>query len=344
MTTVRLTDAVIPVVYESYQAVDNPELTAFWQSGVVASSALLNTIASQGGIGATIPYWGDLDPNEEPNYSNDDPADVAVASKLGSGFMFARKAFLNKSYAAMDLVSELAGSNPMQRIRNRFGTYWTRQWQRRLIAQSVGIVANNVASNGGDMGVDASTVVFDADMVIDADATMGDAAGNFRVIAVHSAVKTRMVKNDQIVYIPDSNGNLTIATFKDMRVVVDDSMPVLSGTAYADGAVYLSLMFGSGAVGFGATAGQPVMFGEGEPLNPTWVFRYEQQGNGGGNEEIGERNTWMLHPFGYSWVEPSGGAALTEFSPQLSDLRKATVWSRQLARKQIPFAWIKSLA
>ena len=77
----------------------------------------------------------------------------------------------------MDLVSELAGSDPMARIKNRFGTYWIRQYQRRLLATFQGVVADNIANDGGDMGVDASTANIDGDVILDAAATMGNSDG-----------------------------------------------------------------------------------------------------------------------------------------------------------------------
>src|SRR5438105_1965140 len=131
---VRLQDSFIPAVYGSYTAVNNTETSAFVTSGIVARSAFLDQVAAQGGKNVTVPFWQDIDPTIEPNYSNDDPNDEATPNKINSGTMTARKAWLNQAFSEMDLVQELAGSSPMQHIRNRFGTYWTRQWERRMIA------------------------------------------------------------------------------------------------------------------------------------------------------------------------------------------------------------------
>lgn len=337
---VRLADAFVYDVYGSYTSLDNPEKSAFFQSGIVTRSETLDRIASGGGKEVEVPFWKDLDPNEEPNYSNDDPADIADAQGLTSGNMRARKAFMNKAYADMDLVQELAGSSPMQHIRNRFGTWWLRQWERRLIASSVGVMNDNVANDGGDMVVDISALagddaVFGSDAFIDAAYTAGDAAEQFVGISVHSSIMARMVKNDEIVMIPDSAGNLTIPTYKGRVVVVDDLMPVTSG-------VYTSILFGRGSFGFGGVEGSAFGFGQGIPRVPFEVDRKPDAGNGGGMERIWERNTWMLHPFGFSWIE--AGAALAEFSPTLADLRLASHWNRVVDRKQAPLAFIKSRA
>lgn len=343
---VRLSDVVIPEVYNTYQALNTPELTQFWQAGLVESNPLLDGIARAGGTTAVLPFWKDLDSSEEPDMSNDDPADKAVPGKVGTGRMECRKAFMHKSYSSMDLIKELAGAEPLQHIANRFGTWWTRQYQRRLIATTLGIMRDNVASNGSDMTVDISAMsagaaIFNGDAVVDAAATMGDAQGAFSAIAVHSAVRTRMVKSDSIVTIQDSKTGLLIEFYKEMRVIVDDSMPVISGTG-AD-RVFLSVLIGSGAFGYGGVTGHAFALGEGTPKNPSYIIRDEQAGNGGGEEIIGERKTTILHPQGFTWVEAST-PAMAEFSPVLADLGLAAHWDRVVDRKQAPFAFLLSKA
>lgn len=340
MAVVRLSDAFVHDVYGTYFAVDNPEKSAFFQSGIVTRSEVLDGIARGGGKQGTIPFWKDIDPTIEPNYSNDDPADESTPNKIDSGDMTYRKAWLNQSFSDMDLVQELAGSSPMQHIRNRFGTYWLRQWQRRLIATAVGLLNDNVANDGSDMVIDISgeagdDAVFGSDAFIDAAYTAGDAASQFTGIAVHSSIMARMVKNDEIVMLPDSAGNLTIPTYKGRTVITDDNLPVTGG-------VYTSILFGTGAFAFGGVDGAAFAYGEGIPRVPFEVDRKPESGNGGGQEIIYERKTWLLHPFGYEWVET--GAALAEFSPTLADLRLAAHWNRVVDRKQTPFAFIKSRA
>lgn len=340
MAVVRLSDAFVHDVYGSYVAVNNPETSPLVTAGVVQGSELLDQIARGGGKEGTVPFWMDIDPSIEPNYSNDDPADEAVPNKIGSGTMTYRKAWLNQAFSDMDLVQELAGSSPMEHIRNRFGTYWNRQLERRIIAQAVGILNDNVANDGSDMVIDISgnagdDAVFGSDAFIDAAYTAGDNAEQFIAIAVHSSIMARMLKNDEIVYIPDSQGGLTVPTYKGRIVLVDDNMPVASG-------VYTSILYGRGAFAFGGVEGATFAMGEGIPRVPFEIDRKPETGNGGGQEIIWERRTWLTHPFGFSWVE--SGAALAEFSPTLADLRLAAHWDRVVYRKQAPFAFIKSRA
>lgn len=344
MAVTRLSDAVIPEVYADYQAENSPEKTAFFESGVIVRNEMLDQKANTGGQEIQIPFWRDLDASVEPNASNDDPADMASPNKLGSGLQKARISYLNQGYSASDLVVELAGSDPMQRIRNRFGTYWQRQWQRRVIASAVGVLADNVANNDGDMVFDGSTAPWSRQAFTSAVFTLGDAFGQLSAIAVHSLVYKQMVDADDIDFIPDSQGKLTIPTFMGQRVIVDDSMPAVTTGVDPDvSVVTTAVLFGAGAFGYG----------DGSAAVPVEVERQARSGNGGGVETLWERKTWILHPFGYQFTgddidnrantngRTGADTGVDELSPRLIDLRKAANWKRVVDRKNVPIAFLK---
>lgn len=341
---VTLSDAYIHDVYESYFAVDDVETTNFYNAGIIATDATFNGIARSGGKQVTIPYWGDLDATIEPNYSNDDWNDVSEVHGIGSGHQTARMAWVNQSFGTMDLVKELANSDPMARIRARFQSYWEKQLQHRILAVCTGILADNVANDSGDMIIDISgltgdAAVFNSDAFVDAAYTLGDHVDSLTVIAIHSLIMARMVKNDEIVYVPDSQGKLTIPTYKGRLVVVDDG---LGTTGAGADRVYTSIIFGQGAFGFGGERGNVFAIGLGVPAVSSEVKRYPEKGAGGGAEAIWERNTWLIHPRGFDWIE--GTLASGELSPTLADLRTATHWDRKVDRKLVPLAFIKSKA
>lgn len=333
MATVQLTDVIVPEVYSSYQSVNSPEKTAFVESGIVVMNGLLDAKANTGGDTVNIPFWNDLDSSLEPNLSTDNPASLATPNKITAGKQISRLAYLNQWYSAADLAGEIAGSDPMMRIRDRFGSYWKKQWQKRLIASCNGILADNIANDAGDMVVDvasesiagqSATTVFNRGSFTDAVYTMGDMAEELTAIGVHSAVMAQMVKNDDIDYIPDSQGRLTIPTYMGLRVIVDDGFTVTAGTT--DGFKYTSVLFGRGAFGYG----------EGTPAVPVEVERQGLQGDGGGVEYLGERKTWILHPFGFADVGTPAGQSYT-----LAELAAATTWDRVIAdRKNIPMGFL----
>lgn len=333
MATVRLTDIIDVTVFQDLPAVNSPEKTAFFQSGIVTRNTLLDSIATSAGKTAELPFWNDIDPTIAPNLSSDDPAAIAAAGKISQGEQICRKAFLNKGLSSSDLASEIAmGPRAMEHVRDRVDTYWLRQWQRRLIATTNGVLADNLASNGGDMvvSVAAESIAeqtaetrFNRDAFTDAVYTMGDAADKLRAIGVHSRVMAQMVKNDDIVYIPDSQGQLTIPTYMGLRVIVDDGHTVTAGAT--DGFKYTSVLYGEGAFGYG----------DGMPLNPVEVEREAAQGNGAGVETLWTRKTWILHPFGF---QSTGTPAANSYS--LAELAQAGTWARVVERKNVPLGFL----
>src|SRR3546814_15928609 len=69
------------------------------------------------------------------------------------------------------------------------------------------------------------TTLFRSPGLIDANYTLGDAAPGVGVLALHSIIYKKMLKDDLINFIPDSQGKLTIPTYLQMRVIIDDGMP-----------------------------------------------------------------------------------------------------------------------
>ncbi|WP_321991522.1 hypothetical protein [Marispirochaeta aestuarii] len=330
MPITRLTDVIIPEVYQSYTAVNSPEKTAFFESGVAVRNALLDAKANSGGDQINLPFWNDLDASVAPNLSSDNPESEATPNKVVAGVQIAQMAYLNQSFSAADLAGEIAGDSPMQHVRNRFGRYWQRQWQRRVIAAIVGIIADNVANDGGDMinniatedgNAAAEENLFSRRAFTGAAFTLGDAFESVTAIAVHSIVYKTMVDNDDIEFIPDSQGNLTIPTFLGRRIIVDDGLPVTPGGT--SGYKYTSIMFGAGALGYG----------EGQASVPVEVERKALQGDGGGVEYLIERKSWLIHPLGF---KVAAAPAAVSFS--LNELRAAATWDRVVERKNVPMA------
>lgn len=341
---VRLSDVFVAPVYGSYTSLNNLENDALVSSGILAQSDLFDAIAAGGAKSGTIPFWRDLNRNDEPNYSNDDPADLAVPLKIGTGTMSYRKSYLNQSYGSMDLVKELAADDPLAIIKSRFDNYWIGRRQRRLIATVQGIIADNIANDGGDMVVDVSAAAVDVnpnaqkwskEAYIDGAYTMGDQVGNLSAMIVHSQVAKRMAKTDAYQVVRDTEGKIIFRQYGDEILLVDDNMPK-SGTGA--NTVYDSYIFGAGAFGFAGVEGHAVAAGEGVPSDGVWTERTEQAGNGGGMEVIGERKTQILHPFGFTWVE----GTLAEFSPTDADLRLAAHWDRVVERKYVPIAVVRT--
>jgi hypothetical protein len=340
MALVQLTDVIIPEVYSSYQVVDDAERTAFFESGIAVRSPLIDQLANGPSSIIHVPFWKDIDPNDEPNYS-DDTTNEATPDKIATGEQIGRNAYLNKGMSSADLVNELIADDPMRRIRARFSTYWQRQWQRRTIAMLRGVLADNIANDSGDMVEDisieagnsaTSANVWSRTAFTEAAFTLGDRFDSTSAIAVHSMVYKRMVNNDDIDFVPDSTGTFNIPMFMGRRVIVDDGLPVVAGAT--NGFKYTSILFQGAAVGYGT----------GSPKVPVEVDRAAAKGNGGGIETLWERKTWAIHPFGFQFTSNtvSGGAATDTLgrSPTLANLALAANWNRVVERKQVPLAFL----
>lgn len=320
MATTQLTDIFVGDYYTTLAPVNSPEKTAVYESGIVTRSPVLDAIASGSQGTAEISYWQDLNADEAPNISNDDPSDLGEVGKATQTSMRARVLYLNKGYGVADLTAELANSEPQQHIRNRFGTYWQRQWQRYVLGAARGVIASNIANDAGDMIVDSGATIT-ANAFQDAAFTAGDAADQFSAIGVHSVVMNQMVKQDLIEYLRDSAGKIILATYLGKPVFMDDSLTYGAGR-------YLSVFFGQGAFGYG----------EGSPKVPVEVDRNPAGGNGGGAEVLWERKTYILQPAGFSWK----GSEAQNLSPTAAQYATAANWERVFDRKQVPFAAVIS--
>lgn len=338
MATVQLTDIIDVTVFNDLPAVNSPERTRFFESGVAIRSGLLDQLATAEGRIAELPFWKDLDAATEANLSSDDPTSSATPVKVTQDEQISRKAFLNNGWSESDLASEVVmGPKAMEHIRSRVDSYWTKQWQRRLVGAVNGVLADNVANDLSDMVNDISgatngdvtaSTKFTRAAFTTAAFTSGDHFDDFTALAVHSAVYKTMIDNDDIDFIPDSEGRLTIPTFMGRRVIVDDGMPFTAagGAAASDTAPeYTSVLFGPGAFGWG----------EGSPKIPTAIEREESQGDGGGIETLWSRKTWILHPFGFQQTGTPAGTSFTR-----AELAAATSWDRVVDRKNVPMAFL----
>ena len=326
MATTQIADIITPEVFTSYVIQNSVERSAFAKSGVVVLNAAINEHLKAGAESFKVPFWKDLG-DAEANLANDDPADDAVPGKLGSEKQMVRKSFLHNAWGAMNLASELSGSDALARIQDRASAYWERQFSRRLIASMKGILADNVANDSGDMVKDISGLAgaladFSATAVIDAAGTLGDGMDALTTIAVHSDIYKRMLQADLIDSLPDSQGGF-IKVFRGLAIVVDDALPVASS-------IYTTALFGPGAFSYGMTAPR-IAAG-------TEVENKPGAGNGGGQQILHSRINLAVAPLGYTWLEGSVAAE----SPSIAELALAANWNRVAERKAIPLAFLKS--
>ena len=334
MATVQLTDIYEPTTFNAAMQEEAIELNAFVASGVMVESPQLTAMAATGGRTGELPFYLGLT-NDEPNYSTDNPASTSTPANISSDVQTWRLAAMNKSWSTMDLSRELALQDPLGAITNRVGHYWRTALQRRLIQSAMGVLADNVANDSGDMVHDVATdaagtptaaELIGADNVIAAQGTLGDHASKLRVIAMHSVPYQRLQSLDLITFRPTSEQNIEIPFYLGYRVVVDDAMPAVAGS---NRITYTSILFAANAFAHGV----------GSPPNPSELEREASAGDGGGQDILHTRQTHIIHPTGFDFLS----ASVAGTSPTEAELAAAANWNRVYAhRKNIGIAYLQT--
>jgi len=335
MATVQLSDVYVPVPFN--HAVDQAaiELNLFAASGVMTNDPIIQAAAAVGGWVGEIPHYNPLSTSAEPNYDSDNSGSNSTPKNIGSGEQVFRKYKINDSWSTMDLTRALALEDPLDAIARQVAKFWATQEERRLIKTLVGVYNSNVANDGGDMVFDISNDVAGApaagelisrDAFIDTKQTMGDHAENLAIVAMHSVVFARLQKNDTVEDQRDSEGELMFQTYQGHRILVDDSMPVISGVNRLS---YITIFFGAGAVDSGAA---PATI-------PSELERKPDSGDGGGQDIIYARRGGIIHPRGFSHaaVVPASGKSFI-----WSELEAAGTWTRVFDRKNVPVAFLRT--
>jgi len=333
MATVQISDIYNPLTFARREQEAQIELNAFLASGIIVQDPRVSDQASVGGNKGEMPFFKPLG-TPEPNYSNDVPADTSTPNKITSAKMEWRLASLNQSWSTMDLAVDLALEDPVQAITGRIGKYWATTEERRLIQSSLGVLADNVANDAGDMVVNIATdatgaptaaELISADALIDAEQTAGDHQGGFTAIAMHSVVYSNLRKQQLIDFVRDADNNTMFATYGGKRVVVDDSLPAVPGT---NRVTYTTVLFGSGAW----------IMGNGRVKTPSEMDRKPENGNGGGEELLYSRRAEIIHPLGFSFTS----ASVAGQSATLAELANAANWDRVWERKNVPLAYLQT--
>lgn len=331
MATTQLSDIYDPVVFDNAVQEKAVELNKLVQAGVMVNDPVIARRATEGSSIGELPFFHGLT-NDEPDYSNDDPAQEAVPAKITSGVQTYATAYMHKAWSTMDLAREIGSQDPLGAIIDRVSQYWATVTQSRLIQSVVGVIKDNVANDGSDMVIDiseATNAVTDANLisgpaVIDAASTMGDHSQELAIIAMHSVVYSRLQKQNLIQFIPNSEGIIQFPTYLGYRVLVDDALPVETGLANGANRYY-TLLLKEGVFAYG----------KGKPTVPSEIERKPSSGNGGGQDILHSRATEIIHPYGFAF-DKTGIAGQTASYAELADGAR---WNRVYSeRKNIGLA------
>ena len=318
MPVTRVSDIIVPEVYNQYVLNEIVEQNALIRSGIMQNMTELTV--PDGGEFKNMPFWEDLDGDPEAIQS-----DYALTpAKIGAKKDVARIFTFGKAWSSEDLAAELAGADPMQAIGSRTAAFWTRFQQKALLAELDGVFADNAANDSKDLIYDASiedgvnadaTNKASGEVFIEASQLLGDAKEKFTAIAMHSRVHSNLQKLQLIEYFPETDIDIGFGTYNGKTVLVDDTLPVADGTT--SGKKYTSYLFARGAVGFS----------QGAPKVPTETDRNSLKGE----DILINRQRFIMHPRGFKWTEGSVAGEM----PTLAEMQLAANFDRVFDKKQV---------
>lgn len=306
MAKTKIENVVVPEVFNPYVIERTAELSAFYQSGIIARNPELDTLAISGGKLINMPYWEDLDGDDQV-LSDTNALEVnKITGKRDIAVLLMR----GNAWSVNDLAKALSGDDPMKAIGDLVAAYWARRWQAVLINELAGVFgAATMATNLHDISAAAAKGI-DAKTTLDALQKLGDAKDRLVGFAVHSATETWLAKNDLIEYVKESDTNPRVPTYLGKRVIVDDGLPAAEG-------VYTTYIFGEGAFGLG----------EGAAPVPT---EFDRDSLAGDDIMINRRH-FLLHPRGVAWQD----ASVVGDSPTNAELATADNWKRVYEAKNV---------
>lgn len=321
----RLSDVIVPELFNPYVINRTMELSALIQSGIITNNSEFDALASQASPLINMPFFEDLTGESEQIIEDEDLEDNKITSKKDVAAIIRRA----KMWSATDLSAALAGADPMAAIGSLVAGFWARDMQKELIALLKGIFGTFTPTEGAattrlesnilDISTESGNAAkWSGSAFIDAQQRLGDAKEQLTAITVHSATEAFLRKQNLIETIQPSNGG-KIDTYQGKRVIIDDGCPHEGSGANM---VFTTYLFGTGAIALGN--GSPVGF------VPTEIDRAKRKGSG--VDYLINRKTNILHPRGVKFTNVH--VELTE-GPSRVELADAENWEPVYESKQI---------
>lgn len=319
MAVTKLSDVIVPEIFNPYVIQRTLEKSAFFNSGIITHNTEFDRLASQAAPVATMPFFEDLTGDSEAVIEDQDLTPAKITSKADVSVIFRRA----KAWAATDLAAAMSGSDPMKAIGELVSGFWARDMQKELLAILAGVfgttseetpatrMADHILDISGQSG---NASKWSGSAFIDAEQLLGDNKAALGAIVMHSATEAALKKQNLLETVQPSN-DVGFHTYQGKRVIVDDGCPVENG-------VYSTFLFGEGAIAYGN--GNPVGF------VPTETDRKKLMGSG--IDYLINRRTSILHPRGIKWT---GASQTHPEGPTRDEFKTAENWLPVYERKAL---------
>lgn len=311
MAITKISDVIIPEVFNPYVIQRTMQLSALVQSGIIVNTPKFDTLASQAAKTINMPYWNDLTGDDEVLKDSGALTPQKITAGQDEAVILRR----GNAWSTNDLAANLAGDDPMGAIGNLVSTYWARKLQAALLSTLKGVFASaSMVGNVLDISAVTGADKITATTFVDAVQKLGDAKEQLTGILMHSATEAALAKQNLISTVVPSDGSPSVKLYMGKRVIVDDGCPVDTVNG-----IYTTYIFGSGAIALGN--GSPVGF----------IATETDRDSLAGEDILVNRKTMILHPRGVAFQS----ASVVGSSPSNTELETATNWNRVYENKAI---------
>lgn len=333
MPEVKISDVIVPELFNPYVVKRTMELSEFFKSGIVVNNKEFDVLASEAARTHNMPFFEDLQGESEAVLEDVEMTPAKIGSKKDVSTTILRQ----KMWGATNLSAALAGADPMKAIGDLVASYWARDMQKELISILAGVFGTTTEDPVGTpkqttrmadhildltAGKTEAAKQISASAFIDACQMLGDAQSQLTGVAMHSATKSYLKKLNLIQTERDST-DVEFDVYQGRRVTVDDGCPVETGTG-----VYTTYLFGNGAIAYG----------HGSPVGWVETETDRDKKTGAGVDYLINRKAFILHPRGIAYT---GAIRANVETPLREELAKAENWNPVYEPKQLRIVAIK---
>lgn len=326
--TVRISDIVVPDIWDPYISERSTYKNAFIRSGIIQAVPNLAGI-SEGGHFVNVPFWvANLDGDLEVMTDSDSFTPGKLTADTQVGVVLHR----GRAWASRDLAALAAGSDPMAAIAERVSDYIANQQQKELLKileGAFGGLSSNTGAALEDLSyIPSGATTLTAGVVAKMRSLLGDQGDKLSALAIHSAIYYDLQERKLVDFVTQGDANSVPANgltggsyqntfgspgvenvpyFCGLRLIVDDDITT-------DGTNYAVYGFTPGSVGQAEQQGQ----------------RTETDRDILAKEDAMSIDMhWLYHPMGLSWVSQN------IVNPNRDQLATIANWNKVYLTKNI---------
>lgn len=341
MAETKLTNIIIPEVYNAYFNENFVTRSRFFKSGAIERSSEIDSKLAGGGSTFEIPFVKAVTatpgvPSETGNQT---------INNATTGQESIRRQMRTIAFGENSISRIFSGTNTLEKNLTQLTDIWVNDYDKVAIYTMQGIINDNLTNDSGDLCLDISDESAAADKVISDSRILQAQAklkengvgrvdnlnGNFSAIVMHSNVYFYLVNQDAITFTAISGQLRPLAFYHGMEVIVDDNCIRQSESG---GYAYTTLILKPGAIQVGYSS------------NGYESLSYDRvEDRGMGVDQVFSRSVFAVHSPGFAWQ----GASMAGLSPTNTELAKAANWDRVASSAQnckftaliheVPDAW-----